>query len=140
MNNDILSYALGTDIWKALVLDQSGDMIIYRFLFDSEGDSMLLETLKKQLKEDRDLYIKEIEESITKTSRDDTLSAFEADQLMREKDPQKKHEDVEKIVARGFGVELADLKPKITISKRKFVDNLKRRSLFKGAISYLGAI
>ena len=101
---------------------------------------MLLETLKKQLKEDRDLYIKEIEESITKISRDDTLSAFEADQLMREKDPQKMHEDVEKIVARGFGVQLADLKPKITISKRKFVENLKRRSLFKGTISYLGAI
>lgn len=112
-------------------------MILYKFLFDSEGESSLLELLKRQLYEDRDLYLKEIEKSVARISRDDTLSAFEADQLLRENDPKKTQGEIELVLARAFGVELVDLKPKITISKKKFIDNLKRQPFFKGTISYL---
>jgi hypothetical protein len=111
-------------------MDQSGDIIIYKFL--CEEGSNFLDTLKMQLHQDRETYIKDLEHYISKMSKDDTISVFEAEKMLKEKDQQKKEQDRRLLVSRGFGIPAANLKPKMAVSKKKFLDNLKKGVLLKG--------
>ncbi|KAJ3368846.1 Translin-associated factor X-interacting protein 1 [Kappamyces sp. JEL0680] len=110
---------------EALGSDQPGDVVIYRFLFEAEGDSAFLECLKKQILEDRLEYIRKLEEGIRKMSRDDTMSVFEASRILKEKDPSKSKLELDAYIARGFRCKVEDLIPKKVVSKKDFLKNIQ---------------
>jgi DNA repair exonuclease SbcCD ATPase subunit len=107
---------------ETIALDQPGIHILYKFMFESEGDSTFLETVKQQEMEDRQEYIKEIEEALKKLSRDETLSVFEATRMLKEKEPNKTNDEIDEYLSRAFACEVSELKPKVLISKKEFLN------------------
>ena len=107
-------------------------MIVYRFLFENETSSVFLESFKRQFYEDRIEYIEKLSQELIKLSRDDTLSAFEADKMLRDLDPMKKQDKIEEYIARGFGIPVDQLSTKKVIAKTKFLANIQKGTLQKG--------
>jgi hypothetical protein len=107
---------------ETIALDQPGIHVLYKFMFESEGDSTFLETVKQQEMEDRQEYIKEIEESLKKLSRDETLSVFEATRMLKEKEPTKTSVEIEELLSRAFACDSSELKPKLLILKKEFLN------------------
>ncbi|KAJ3319020.1 Translin-associated factor X-interacting protein 1 [Boothiomyces sp. JEL0866] len=107
---------------QALINDQPGANVIYRFLFETESESTFTETVKAQHLQNRVDYLLELENTLKRISRDENLSAFEATKVINEFDSTKKAEDVDKLIALGFNIKLADLKPRLMVSKKKFTE------------------
>ncbi|KAJ3311333.1 Translin-associated factor X-interacting protein 1 [Boothiomyces sp. JEL0838] len=116
----------------ALINDQPGTNVIYRFLFESESESTFTETLKTQHLQSRSDYLQELENILKRISRDENLSVFEATKAFNEIDSSKRPEDVDKLVALGFGIKTIDLKPRLMTPKKKFIQNIKHLPLIKG--------
>ncbi|KAJ3275725.1 Translin-associated factor X-interacting protein 1 [Terramyces sp. JEL0728] len=107
---------------QALINDQPGTNVIYRFLFETESESNFIELVKSQHLQNRLDYLLELENAMKRISRDDNLSVFEATKLFNELDSTKKPGEVDKLMGIGFGIKPADLKPRLMIPKKKFIE------------------
>ncbi|KAI8918748.1 hypothetical protein BC831DRAFT_516103 [Entophlyctis helioformis] len=127
---------------NALESDQPGPNITYRWLFESDGDSVFLDVVREQENEERAAYIQGLQTLFDNFSKDDTLSATDIARLLAMFDADKRKRDLDEYLVRGFGVSGLDMiKAKTMIDKKAFLKasngtrNLKRGVLVFGLVS-----
>ncbi|KAI8893904.1 hypothetical protein BC833DRAFT_606862 [Globomyces pollinis-pini] len=110
---------------EELFNDQASATVIYKTLFESESDSRFLNCVKQQEMDERLSYYNLMDEGLKRMSRDDTMSVFEAIRMIGSIDSTKPADDIDELVAAGFGIKSSSLKPKLTIEKSLFLKVFK---------------
>ncbi|KAJ3044524.1 Translin-associated factor X-interacting protein 1 [Rhizophlyctis rosea] len=143
------------ELSNALDADQPGAMLTYRWLFQSDAQSMFLDIVREQEMELREAYLNGVASSLlsslqamsaapppgttptTKTPieqlRTFKVSSLDAQRALARHDPQKTKKGLDTLVARGFGVKVGEVKLRAVIGGDKFVENLRRGVLYFGA-------
>ncbi|KAJ3101765.1 Translin-associated factor X-interacting protein 1 [Phlyctochytrium planicorne] len=111
---------------SALEADQPGEMITYHWLFHADTDSLFLEVVREQYMEERDLYIKELQEKVRTITKDARVSATDILRCLSTHDPHKLRKDMDGYLARGFSMALEAIKPRSMIMLDSFLKSLKK--------------
>eukprot|EP00842_Homolaphlyctis_polyrhiza_P003766 jgi/Hompol1/4390/HPOL_003626-RA len=122
-----------TDVQQEM-LANPGSMVTYRWLFESEGDSVFLDVVREQENEERAAYIQGLEKQFEELSNDRVVSVNDVARILAQFDPDKRKKDLDEYLVRGFATSLEDLKAKTTIEKEAFIKNLKRGVLVYGQL------
>nr|KAJ3421506.1 Translin-associated factor X-interacting protein 1 [Polyrhizophydium stewartii] len=137
LENDCLSRRENLTIdAQALDSDQPGSSITYRWLFESEGESIFLDVVREQEIEQRTQYIQGLQKLFDAFSKDPSLTVSDAAKILAQFDPDKRKADLDEYLARGFDQPAELLKPKTMIAKDQFLKNLRRNVLVFGIDSH----
>jgi uncharacterized protein YjgD (DUF1641 family) len=97
-------------------------------MFEHEHESKFLEVLKRQMWDERTEFLKQLEELVRMVSKNQNITLTEATRLMKEwnrlKDP-----DIQNLLGKGFETSNPQPNTKLSITKAKFLINIKRASI-----------
>ncbi|KAI8809088.1 hypothetical protein BJ742DRAFT_868739 [Cladochytrium replicatum] len=116
----------------ALDSDQPGEYVTYKWLFQNAEDCTFLDVFREQHLSAMIAYISGLRKAIQSMyTKDARLSATEFSNALTRYDADKSRRRVDEYVARGFGVLVAEVRPRMTLDKEKFLENLG-----KGIVGY----
>eukprot|EP00002_Diphylleia_rotans_P030734 TRINITY_DN6346_c0_g1_i20.p1 TRINITY_DN6346_c0_g1~~TRINITY_DN6346_c0_g1_i20.p1 ORF type:complete len:175 (-),score=36.44 TRINITY_DN6346_c0_g1_i20:249-773(-) len=122
----------------ALEYDQPGESVVFHKLFEEDQEynqCAFIETLRHQLMEERDRYIREIElflngQSHLRTSLN-SITLHEAREMFKKIDPTKTDADVSKVMAKIFPINsrTGHLETNAEVSLEQFIAAIRRVSI-----------
>lgn len=119
------------ELYSALVLDQPEKIVSYKWVFESEHDSLFYNVVREMVFQETDDYIEGlssvIEDLFSKNGSFTEFSKVQFRNGIKVFDKSKTSDDVEALVSRGYGNCLTD-----TLSLSTFLSNLQRRPCFMG--------
>ncbi|KAI8593023.1 hypothetical protein BDZ88DRAFT_476679 [Geranomyces variabilis] len=132
---------------QALDADQPGNNLTYRWLFQSDVECMFLDIVREQEMEMRekyltgltDLFCTSLRTESQKTRTRENIGTFRLTVLdytrgITRFDPTKPKADVEKLLSRGFGGPVAQLKSRAAIEVATFLKNIGRNIICYGPL------
>ncbi|KAI9098783.1 hypothetical protein DFS34DRAFT_89456 [Phlyctochytrium arcticum] len=132
---------------KALEADQPSSNITYRWLFQSDVESMFLDIVREQEMDMRKTYASKFAEALSTVLRSDAskalkdipasmkLTALDYTRSLTRCDPTKTKEDVENMVGQGFGVRPQEVKMRSSMEFGKFMKNIQKGVLCMGPLA-----